>query len=246
MRSLSLLFLFLISASPVHAWTRVVDQKIAQKAAALAPGDLRMLIEQFDVDYKAGIARGVDEEGRDDTHRYFILTREGKLREKIKAETTATVAMIRKGLPMRQVVERLGYISHFVADANNPFHVANDNATLNGAQDDFERYQERRLGKFPTVFYGLDEQFRLDAYLDNTLVRASSFYPLLREEYFRGGALRSSADFDDRSTAFGVASVSYSRAVSDVVNLYFHIWREAGGDVRSARVLRGGNLLRNP
>ncbi len=245
MRPLALLLLTLITASPVHAWTRVVDQKIAQKAAALAPGDLRMLIEEFDADYKAGIARGLDEEGRD-THRYFILSRQGKLREQITAETNATVAMIRKGLPMRQVVERLGYLSHFVADANNPFHVANDDAMLNAVQDDFERYQERRLGKFPTVFYGLDNQFRLETYLNNTLVRASSFYPILRVEYFRDDSLRSSSDFDDRSTAFGVASLSYSHAVTDVVNLYFHIWSEAGGDVRSAPLLRGGNLLRNP
>ncbi len=245
MRSLALLFLVLIAAFPVHAWTRAVDQKIALKAAALAPPDLRGLIEQFDGDYKAGLARALEEEGHD-THRHFVLSRQGKLREKITAETNSTVAMIRKGLPMRQVVERLGYISHFVADANNPFHVANDRPELNGAQGDFERYLERRLSRIPTVFYGLDDKFRLSDYLDKTMTRASSFYPLIHEEYFRGGALRSSSEFDDRSTAFGVASVSYSRAVTDIVNLYFHIWREAGGDVRSARVLRGGNLLRIP
>jgi hypothetical protein len=245
MRPLALLFLTLIIASPVHAWTRVVDQKIALKAAALAPSDLRTLIDLFDADYKAGIARAQEEEGHD-THRYFVLSRQGKLREKISFETTAAVALIKKGAPMRMVVERLGYISHFVADANNPFHVANDDAALNDFQDDFERYLERRLSKFPTVFYGLDEKFQLTTYLDRTFARSSSFYPLMREEYFRDGERHTSADFDDRSTAFGVASVSYSRAVTDIVNLYFHIWREAGGDVRSARVLRGGNLIRNP
>jgi len=95
------------------------------------------------------------------------------------------------------------------------------------------------------VFYGLDPDFRLHAYLDKTFARSASFYPLMAGEYFRGGARRTSAEFDDRSTAFGVASVSYSRAVTDLVNLYFHIWKEAGGDVRSAAVLRGGNLTLN-
>ena len=47
------------------------------------------------------------------------------------------------------------------------------------------------------------------------------------------------------ATAFGVASISYSRAVTDVVNLYYFIWKEAGGDVRSAAVMRDGNLLLN-
>jgi hypothetical protein len=29
------------------------------------------------------------------------------------------------------------------------------------------------------------------------------------------------------------------------VNLYYFIWKEAGGDVRSAAVMRDGNLLLN-
>ena len=32
--------------------------------------------------------------------------------------------------------------------------------------------------------------------------------------------------------AFGVASVCYSHAISDMVNLEFFIWKEAGGNVR--------------
>ena len=52
--------------------------------------------------------------------------------------------------------------------------------------------------------------------------------PLIAEEYSRGNA----ASFDDRSTAFGVASVCYSHAISDMANLEFFIWKEAGGNVR--------------
>jgi hypothetical protein len=146
---------------------------------------------------------------------------------------------------MNAIVERLGGLAHLVADANNPFHVANSDARLTASKGDFEHYFERRLPKFPTVFYGLDPQFRLGAYLDRTFARSAKFYPLVASEYFRNGARRTSATFDDRSTAFGVASISYSRAVTDVVNLYYFIWKEAGGDVRSAAVMRDGNLLLN-
>ena len=65
------------------------------------------------------------------------------------------------------------------------------------------------------------------------------------EEYFRHGQRRTSAEFDDRSTAFGIASVCYSRAVTDLVNLYYFVWRQAGGDVRSASLMRGSNLVLN-
>lgn len=233
-----LLVLFPLTAT---AWTRASDERIAKKAAALAPPDLAMLIEKFEGDYKTGLARAQSDEGSD-LHHYFVLSRKGRLREGIERETRLAIQMIRRGDGMSDVIQRLGILAHLVADANNPFHVANDDPRLSESHDDFETYFERRLSKFPTVFYGLEPNFELGSYLDKTFARSAKFYPLVREEYFRGGTRRTSAEFDDRSTAFGVASVSYSRAVTDLVNLYYYIWKEAGGDVRSAAVLRGGNL----
>jgi hypothetical protein len=236
-----LLLLFPLTAT---AWTRVSDQKIAKKAAALAPPDLSMLIEKFDGEYQRGLDRAQADEGTEG-HQYFVLSRKGQLRSRIERETRGTIDAIRKGDPMPLVIERLGGLVHLIADANNPFHVANDNPRLSESHDDYETYFERRLAKFPTVFYGLDPQFRLSSYLDRTFARSAKFYPLVAEEYFRHGERRTSASFDDRSTAFGIASVSYSRAVTDVVNVYYYIWKEAGGDVRSAAVMRDGNLLLN-
>ena len=240
-----LILLFpIVFSTRAAAWTRTSDERIATKAAALAPPDLRMLIEKFEGDYKEGLARAQSDEGSD-VHHYFVLSRKGRLREGIERETRLAIQMIRKGDPMNEVIQRLGILAHLVADANNPFHVANDDSRLSESHNDFETYFERRLAKFPTVFYGLEPNFKLQPYLDKTFARSAKFYPLMSEEYFRGGARRTSADFDDRSTAFGVASVSYSRAVTDLVNLYYFIWKEAGGDVRSAAVLRGGNLSLN-
>ena len=236
-----LLFLFPLTAS---AWTRASDERIAKKSAALAPPDLRLLIERFESDYKAGLSRAQAEEATD-KHHFFVLSREGQLRQRIERETRATIDAIRKGDSMSLVVDRLGTLAHLVADANNPFHVANDDPRLAASHNDYEQYFERRLAKFPTVFYGLDPQFKLNTYLDKTFTRTAKFYPLMSEEYFRGGEQRSSRDFDDRSTAFGVASVCYSRAVTDLVNLYYYIWKEAGGDVRSAALMRDGNLTLN-
>ena len=236
-----LLVLFPLTAT---AWTRVSDERIAKKAAALAPPDLAMLIEKFEADYKTGLGRAQSDEGSD-LHHYFVLSRKGRLREGIERETRLSIQMIRKGEPMSEVVQRLGILAHLVADANNPFHVANDDPRLAASHNDFETFFERRLSKFPTVFYGLEANFQLSSYLDKTFARSAKFYPLMSEEYFRGGARRTSAEFDDRSTAFGIASVSYSRAVTDLVNLYYYIWKEAGGDIRSAAIMRGGNLTLN-
>ena len=244
MNRVAILLILSALTSPLFAWTRASDERIAKKAAALAPGDMRTLIERFESDYKVGLERAQADEGSE-SHHYFVLSRRGKLRARIEQETQATIAAIRSGKPMSDVVQRLGSLAHWVADANNPFHISEEDPRLAESHDDYERYFERRLTKFPTVFYGLDAQFSVSRMLDRTFARSARFYPLLSEEYFRHGARRSSTEFDDRSTAFGIASISYSRAVSDLVNLYYFIWREAGGDVRSASVMRGSNLILN-
>lgn len=222
MKRLPLLFLFLAAALPLHAWTRAGDHAIANKSAELAPPDLRLLLDKFHDDYISGVERALADEGSD-IHR-------AKLRGRIEAEVTGIAKMIRNNQPMPQVVMHLGVLAHLVGDANNPFHIGEDSSPAE--HEDFERYFERRLNKFSMVFYGVDRNLHLPQYLDGMFARSTKYVPLMSEEYTRGGAPRTSADFDDRSTAFGVASLCYSHAVTDAVNLYYFIWKQAGGDVR--------------
>ena len=214
-------FLFLATAISAHAWTRAADHRIATRSAELAPRDLRLVIDHYRDEYLRGVDRALADEGSE-IHR-------AKLRARIEAESRAIPLMIRRNEPMSVIVERLGILVHLVGDANNPYHVGSDDAE---AHPDFERYLERRMAQFPPFFYGLERNFSLGPYLDRTFARSAHFSPLMMEEYSRDGEKRTSADFDDRSTAFGVASLCYSHAVTDVVNLYYFIWKEAGGNVR--------------
>jgi hypothetical protein len=216
MNRLILASLFLATALPAAAWTRAAEHRIALKSAELGPPDLRLLIGAFNDEYLRGVDLALGDEGSE-IHR-------GKLRERIEAESRAIVMMIRTNKPMVQVVERFGILAHLVGDANNPYHLVDNAAT----RADFERYFERRMARFPTFFYGVDRRFDLRAYLDGTFARTRKFVGPMAEEYTRG----TSATFDDRSTAFGVASVCYSHAVTDIVNLQYFIWKEAGGSVR--------------
>jgi hypothetical protein len=231
----------LLLAFPLNAWTRVSDQRIAQKAARLAPPDMKLVMDRFQPEFDRGLERAEADEGSA-AHHYFVLSREGKLRERIEQETRGIIKLLRSRESMTVVVEHLGIVAHLVADANNPFHTSDRDAFGSLARNDFEQYFERRLARFPTVFYGIDPNFQLGNYLDKMVTRSSRFSPLMHEEYFRGGEPHTSVEFDDHSTAFGVASVSYSHAVTDLANLYYYIWREAGGDVRSATLRRGAIL----
>jgi hypothetical protein len=232
-RFLPLIFLLPLTAS---AWTRTSDYQIADRAARLAPIDLNLIIKRYHKQYAAGIDYGVHEESSD-THR-------ANLRDRIEKETRGVVGMLHSNQPMAQVVARLGLLSHLVGDANNPFHVDTEEA-LESSHTDFEHYFERRMVRFPTVFYGLDARFALPKYLERTFTRTASYAPLVSEEYFRDGGRHTSSEFDDRSTAFGVASICYSHAITDLVNLYYYVWQQSGGDVRSAASMRGARVIQN-
>jgi hypothetical protein len=211
----ALLLVFLIPITAT-AWTRASDQRIAKKAAALAPADMRLIIERYNSDYQTGLSRAE--------------ASPTELRRQIEAETNAAIAVMRSRKPLPEFVEHLGVLAHLVSNANTP------------SRGDFEIYFERRQSKFPTVFYGIDANFTMQRTFDRAVARMSRFHPLIESEYERAS---SSDGFDDHSTAFGIASVCYSHAVTDLVNLYYYIWKEAGGDVRSAALMRRGNLLLN-
>lgn len=222
MKPLAFALLFLLPTT-TFAWTRTADVRIAQKSAELAPRDMRLVLQKFGKQFSLGIDHAIENEGTD-IHREH-------LRDRIELETATIIKMIRANEPMATVAERLGFLAHLVGDANNPFHMDKD-ASMDPAHDDFEHYFERRMQVFPTVSYGINRNLQLKPYLDRMFDRSAKLLPLMNEEYARGGERHTSAEFDDRSTAFGVASICYSHAVTDTANLYSYIWRQAGGATR--------------
>lgn len=184
-----------------HAWTPAADRQIAAAGAKLAAPGLYSLVQAHGDDFARGIDKATAEEGH-----------HGVLRERIESETRAVIAMLQAKRPPAAVVERLGILAHLLADANTP-----------PSSSDFARYFESRIGRFPVVFYGAEPQLKLGPFLDRTLARTANLRPLVAAEYARGD----SSTFDDHSTAFGVASVCYSHAVTDTANLFTYIWRDA-------------------
>ncbi|HVT01944.1 MAG TPA: hypothetical protein VHL58_01055 [Thermoanaerobaculia bacterium] len=238
-----LISLFLVT-TPLLAWTPAADQRIARKSAQLAPPDLKLLLDRYRADYARGLQRAEADEGSEQ-HQYFVLSRKGQLKTAILSSVDRSITIVQKQEPMASFAEELGVLSHLVADANTPFHTADDDPRLAGLHDDYEGYFESRMLKFPTVFYGLEQNVLPSSLIERTMARSARFYPLLSEEYFRSGESHTSSEFDDRSTAFGIAAVSYSHSVTDLVNLYYYIWKQVGGDVRTASLLEKGNLLLN-
>jgi hypothetical protein len=162
----------------------------------------------------------------------------------VLSEVKATVEAIRGHEPFAVIVRRLGRVSHFVADADNP--LASSAADPEEARYfvDYLRYAESAEPRFPLVFYGtypgLEARKDVSPLLAEALRRGRALYPTVGREYRRIGFASGKGRFDDRSSAFGVASVAFSHAVTDVTLVLRWIWITAGGtDDRSGLVNPG-------
>jgi hypothetical protein len=151
----------------------------------------------------------------------------------------------------------MGRLSHFVADANLPLNTANSDPREAAYFRDFLEYADSARPRFAVVFYGLGPEWQsprdLEIWTRAMLMRGRKLYPAIGEEYRRIGvgegvastaAGAGIARFDDRSTAFAVAALSYSHAVSDVARALRHVWLAAGGsDPRQKLAERRDSLL---
>lgn len=237
--------LALAAAPPALAWTPGFQTALAREGARLAPPDLARQIERRQRHYREGVL----DPFRDGDASRHVAGAGGRLEAVIVEESERAVAAIRDHRPFDEVVRQLGVVAHYVADANNPLNTAATDPRESDYFVDYARYVAATEPRLPLVFYGLapglERRPDVSALVASTVARGRRLYPLIGREYRRIGFARGIGNFDDRSTAFGVASLAFSHAVTDVVRVLRWIWIRAGGiDEREALPESGDRLLR--
>ncbi|MBP9143340.1 MAG: hypothetical protein KBF21_01180 [Thermoanaerobaculia bacterium] len=240
------LLALLLAPAALHAWKPATQQAIALDAAQLAPPDLARLIAKHRKEYLRGAVEPLSD---GNAFRHMKNSDgSGELDRVIAAELAAAIDLIRRHRPFAEVVARLGRLSHYVADANLPLNTANTDPGEGRYFRDFLDYADSARPRFAVVFYGLGPAWRsprdVQAWTATTLARGRGLYPAISEEYRRIGGAAGTSAFDDRSTAFAVAAVSYSHAVSDVARALRYVWLSAGGaDPREQLALLRSDLI---
>lgn len=244
---LSLILVFVLPGV-AFAWTPATQLVIGREAAALAPPDLARQIHKHKRAFEEGVLAPFQDS--DPGRHMKNPDGSGSLDRVLLAEVQAAIEDIRQHRPFEQVVRRLGVISHYMADANNPLAASAADSEEGRYFVDFLRYAETAEPRFPLVFYGvapdLERQRDVKPLLAQALRRGHELYPLVGLEYRRIDFASGRGRFDDRSSAFGVASLSFSHAVTDVAQALRYIWLVSGGADERKNVVGGQRLLRLP
>lgn len=238
-----LLLALLLPSLDVDAWTPESQRLIGEQAARLAPPDLYRQLARNRPSYRIGLEEPFRTAAEGD--RYVYTNGQGRLDEVIGIAIDHAIAAIRSHRPFNDVAYRMGVVAHYISMANNPLHVQFGDPQQRRWAADYLSYTENVAPRVKTVFYGFRQDFTPEGMVEETLARSRAFYPMIGREYHRIDYRSGLRGFDDRSTAYAVASLSYSHAVSDIAEALRYIWLQSGGiDARPQIPIRGRQFVR--
>jgi hypothetical protein len=205
-------------------------------AISLMPASLRLALEaRREAVRKGAVAPG----GEEDDPSHVPSSRGGQLERSVAERAAALRASIEKPDSFKRVAWGFGALAHFVADAGFPPVSAGGDGVPRPAE--FANFCESRRERIPLVFYGHDDADLAGgdyaAFAGRVIEDAGKLYPSLARAYREAGNPPNPAAFDDRSVPFAVASLSYSRTVTDIVRVWLEVWRGSRGDTANTPYL---------
>jgi hypothetical protein len=216
------------------AWPREVHEQVAEQAGRLMPIGLRALLAQNLAQLQAGARAPLALEG-DPTLYLRPDDASGTLDGSVLDQSQRLLDLVTRRAAWSTVAYEMGVLSHYVALAADPTHVATPSAREGEWDEDFRSFTAARLPRFRVVFDGYVvpslERDDLRGFVGDLAERTRRLYPVLSASYVqRDGSVARGATFDDRHPVFGVASLSFSHAITDTARVWLYIWIRAGGD----------------
>lgn len=216
------------------AWPAPLVESIARDARRLVPKSLAFLMYEREKEIFEAAQRLPPEL----TQALSTDLMQGELRPEtlavLDAYTQEAVALLREQKVSAGVV-KLGALLRIPADLSDPVLSVGSEGYPAGVTNEYYSYVNLNLKKIPVVIEnkGALRMSRKDlpTYWQGLLGRSRSQSPVIRTELFQRGRLIDHRTVDFRNPVFGVASLSYSRAVNAIAATWLAVWRDVRGDV---------------
>jgi len=228
------LLLAAIAPTPALAWPAALTERITRDARRLLPRSLGMLMSEREKEIFEAAQRLPPEL----TQAVAVDLVRGDLQPATialwEAQTDEAVRLLRAQKVSAGVV-KLGALLRIPADLSDPVLSVGPEGYPAGVTQQYYAYIDANLAKIPVVIESKPAlklaRKDLPAYWKGVFGRSQSQSAVIRIELFQRGRVVDHRTVDYRNPVFGVASLSYSRAVNAVAATWLAVWRDVRGDV---------------
>ena len=230
---LSIFAMLALSISPIFAWGSRVHVKIVSDAYHIMPKAFREFLgETRKPKLKKPALKGLavasiepDRKLKDFHNHVFHIQgfNMGKGPFHIQNLVEETVQLIEQKKSQKDIVQKLGWIAHYASDLVQPLHTGvslDENIEEKSYHSATERHADKYVLTYPVKFDGCQSMKRVSARVIYEALWANRYYEVLEDAYTKGEKYKDSRE---------VIEKCYSRAVNNVVDLWYTIWERSGG-----------------
>lgn len=223
-----------LAPASAAAWPAAITERITRDARRLVPRSLGMLMSEREKEIFEAAQRLPPEL----TQAVAADLGRGELQPSTIAlwevQTDEAVRLLRAQKVSEGVI-KLGALLRIPADLSDPVLSVGPEGYPAGVTQQYYAYVDANLAKIPVVIESKPAlkmaRKDLPAYWKGIFGRSQSQSAVIRTELFQRGRVVDHRTVDYRNPVFGVASLSYSRAVNAVAATWLAVWRDVRGDV---------------
>ncbi len=203
--------------STISAWTPAAQRTIIRDTVRSLPPSQKIYWERRLEALEAGVVEPL----RATPAAEHAVTEQGLglLPDAFLREVSLALSLWQQAPSLESAARQLGRALHYLNDANFPLNASSSDPLETRYFADFARYADSARPRFVLVERSLSvsraQVDELVTLLRRALRRSRQFYPAVAREYRRIDFGSGRLLFDDRSTAFAVAALSYHHAVAD-------------------------------
>jgi hypothetical protein len=236
----SFALVFWAAPGALLAWDEATYRAVAEDSLRLLPPSLQEVVEPHKDAIIEGAAEPLSLHKKGKCHTYDPTTGKGDLIKESLEAIKEGVKLVEQQKPFKEVARQLGIMCHLAVDLADPLRTSDEDPREADIAEDFAAFAVRQKEKFRPFFHGYPPGFLskgLEPVLQRYSSHSSTFYPILLRAYHPGGERVSSEAFDERSTAFGVASVCFSQALLTTGAMWVYFWHHSHGDMEGTLFL---------
>ena len=241
-RATALLILAHCPVALAQSWTDGTRSRMIQDALKISPPALREILLRYEKDLVRGMLDPSRREG-EEVHFQHADGRSGLAAAGADRKVEEIRGLLKQRASFARVTYEMGILAHLVSDAEFPLNASDADPREPLYRDAYGRYVERMLDRIPFVV-DRDEPAALRkddvrGFVLGIARRAGKNYALIGRAFKDDGSPVSPSAVDERSVPFGITSLSYSHATSDVAWIWKHVWTSIHGDMKGTPFLGG-------